>query len=294
MIKFSLGSKTFLFGEYAVLWGGKSILLCTKPFFEGSFFKGKGDLKKILPQGPLKKYIEKNKAHFKDHDLDFYDPHEGRGGWGRSSAEFLLFFIWKNKLFSEDLIVQKKKELFLSFKEEFENKKGFSPSGGDILCQLLGGVLSFQKDPFEVNKKTWPFPQKSFFIVATGNKTKTHEHLENLEVRSQDDILKSSFKCHESFEKGKEEDFICNLKNFGETLEKEGLLSKKSLEIKKEYESLKGVECVKACGAMGMDTLILLLDRKNEEEIERKLKDKKVFFVKKEDLASGIKGESFS
>lgn len=65
-MKLSIPSKTFLLGEYNVLYGGSAVLIATEPSF----------------------VIENN---------DIYDPYKGSGGFGLSGAKFIAAYYNERK-----------------------------------------------------------------------------------------------------------------------------------------------------------------------------------------------------
>jgi hypothetical protein len=80
-------SKTFVLGEYLVLQGGPALVLCHPPYFEAERGSSDRPLASQSPAGQLAK-----KTGFDLSTLAFRDPHQGRGGFGGSGAEFLA--VW--------------------------------------------------------------------------------------------------------------------------------------------------------------------------------------------------------
>ncbi|MCJ8276001.1 MAG: hypothetical protein HRT44_09755, partial [Bdellovibrionales bacterium] len=81
---FEIPSKTFVLGEYLAINGTASLIMTTEPSFivkviDDSLYGYHPD----SPAGQLRKELNHSSVGF-----SFLDPHEGRGGFGRSTAEY--------------------------------------------------------------------------------------------------------------------------------------------------------------------------------------------------------------
>ena len=127
------------------------------------------------------------------------DPHCGRGGFGRSTAEYLSVFM-------EDLVVrQSVKEpgkFILDHLEDFvkvyqrhasyhdsgktnsmavcSGQMDYKPSGADLVAQVCGGLCWYDGMNFICEKLNWPFPSYDIYVFHTGQTSNTHEHLRGL------------------------------------------------------------------------------------------------------------------
>src|SRR5690606_39000184 len=106
-------SKTFLLGDYLSLLGGPALLLNTEPRFQGLLESIQPTVKSsaiadkiqaiepypgIHPQSPAGKFLQRHASDFADCNLTFFDPHQGAGGFGASSAQFLMVYaLWSLK-----------------------------------------------------------------------------------------------------------------------------------------------------------------------------------------------------
>ena len=92
----SAPSKTFLTGEYGVLAkGGQSLVVNTYPLFELHIApKGNRACWGIHKKSPAGTWIQNNPNDFEDIGITFVDPHQGRGGFGASTAQFLMVYTW--------------------------------------------------------------------------------------------------------------------------------------------------------------------------------------------------------
>src|SRR3990167_4806167 len=87
-LNFQIPAKTFLLGEYVALQGGPAMILTTTPCFE----VGVGDLEiqAIHPDSPAGLCWRDSGI---PGELFWYDPYEGIGGLGASSAAFLGAYL---------------------------------------------------------------------------------------------------------------------------------------------------------------------------------------------------------
>src|SRR4051794_4338735 len=101
---FSVPGKTFLAGEYLALSGGPSLVFASEPRFELSVTSGAGKAEGIHADSPAGLFIKKNQDYFKNFDLVFHDPYQGKGGFGASTAQFLGAYAmnaWRDSVHHE-------------------------------------------------------------------------------------------------------------------------------------------------------------------------------------------------
>ena len=238
----SFPSKTFLVGEYGALVEGGCLLLNTDPRFVQ------------LKNG------------------QFLDPHQ-QGGFGASSAKWLCKYLSCNHLTKnekEHLLDVKRNELniklAIKLREAYQKEIKQSeptlkiiPSGVDMLSQCIGHVAYIDVKKNIFTPFTWPFKNLNFLIYPTGNKTFTLEHLKK-DIKIQDCILLSekSQNVIDAFLENQESRFLNALKNFDDCLENSGFCCKQTLSLKKNIKNHFPKVIVKGCGALGMDTLLLV------------------------------------
>ena len=157
---FKVPSKTFLLGEYAVLYGGSALVLTHPPFFR--IQKTKVPKKKFHKESPASLLMKK---HGLSQDFDFIDPHKD-GGFGGSTAEVVASL--KNKT---NHSFKKILEDYLNlFSDQF-----LKPSGADLYAQWLGvGLGKSQVVPFysDLNKNIF---SKTDFNKVDFNKADLNE-----------------------------------------------------------------------------------------------------------------------
>jgi mevalonate kinase len=310
-IRLSAPSKTFLLGEYLVLKGGKALVLGTKPRFSLlADSKGRGHVEGIHPSSPAGRFIENNQQIFRNWDIGFSDPHEGLGGFGASSAQFLFAYAL-SELAGETLtqnkiaqVGQTMSELSLpnlwqAFREYAGHAEGIMPSGADVIGQALGSLAAIDiQPPSESGKlpaisgfeQKWSFEQHGFFLVRTGRKVATHQHLRELKDIDVDE-LKSAFAVGEQAVQTADGELLAaSVTLYQNALYKLGLVAHESSELIEALSSTEAVAAVKGCGALGADVLFVLFEKPNEAIVRDRLNLLGLSIVASEkDLSEGIK-----
>ena len=239
----SLPSKTFLVGEYSALVERGCLLLNTHP-----------------------RFAQLKNGHF-------LDPHQQKGGFGASSAKWLCNYLSCNYLTKEE-----REHLFHPNKDQLDTKLAIklrsayqkevkqsesslkmTPSGVDILSQCIGQVayIDVQKNIFK--SLIWPFKDLSFIIFPTGNKAFTLEHLkEDIQIQDCKLLSEKSQEVIKAFLNHKKNEFLSTLNDFDCCLENLGFCCAQTLSLKKNIRKHFPKVIVKGCGALGMDTLLLI------------------------------------
>ena len=236
-------SKTFVAGEYAVLEGSPALVLGHAPFFHASLGE-----KSFHPDSPAGTYL---KQQNKNLHFDFYDPHQGKGGFGGSGAEFVAAYSFvegKNSFDSADA---------WKLWEAFPRSEG---SGMDVLVQSFGAgkeAALYSIDQKNRIIQNAPSLGVSYTLFHTGKKLPTHEHLRT-ELPALDPVKKQLVRLLTSF--GNRQKFCSELNNLGDCLDDLGLLAAHSKAAVQEIRSLPGIWAAKGCGAMGSDVILVLHD----------------------------------
>lgn len=279
MYQLSCPSKTFIIGEYAVLDGGHGVVVGTGPRFEMRFKEvDEGEesfIKGLSPQGPPMDYLKKHLDFYSDLQIELFDPHEHRGGFGWSSAQFLFLYVlkhWVEEGKKEVLPTISREKLLECFLEYSWNGDGWAPSGLDILSQYDGGLLFLQSprkvvdgqlEPIEFGDyhrlENWPFDEIQFCLMRTGNKIATHSHLSNLQHIGTASLAKIAHDVGQSLLAKDEEEFIAGINNFREDLREQDLVDPSSWHTQQDLLQRPEVLAVKGCGALGADVLLLVL-----------------------------------
>ncbi len=317
--KLQIPSKTFLLGEYSVLDDGAGLILLTEPSFLVSVsldsfalscdeeeYEEKLKRFNLHPQSPAGQFLKQDNFFQFVKEFSFFDPHFERGGFGRSSAEFVALYLVKNHNRSSLIQVlsslehfdrQDKKELFqtevyqlLKQYERFSQFKEARPSGVDVLSQTFGCKVSLVcRSRGKVKGMEWPFQDLDFFIVATGQKIQTHTHLNEIKGHRFSLLKEVSEGAINAFCNGEKEKFLYGLRDFYESLKELNLVTKATQDLVTEFSQLNGIQSLKGCGALGADVLLLVFDKSAQTSILRYLHTKKLTVVSRSsNLSNGL------
>jgi mevalonate kinase len=290
--------KTFLAGEYLALNGGPAILISTAPKFELRVRNGSGWSPGIHKDSPAGKLIRKHAMFFNQFDLEFFDPHLGRGGWGASTAQFLACYAllqWQKSAALDDEKYFDTHKMVNAYRDLAWDGRGLPPSGADLVGQLKGGITYFDRQRGQISQLKWNFADLEFFLVATGHKVATHEHLATLESISTDTLEMHLKLIVESFQAASKVTLIAGLNGYAEELKRQNWVYQKSLELIEQFKSIPGVVSAKGCGALGADVVLAVVEKEKAVMFEALLKDEGRHYFTRDHLSSGlnltVKGE---
>lgn len=233
-----LPSKTFLVGEYGALSKGPALLLNTLPLFQ--FQNGQ-----------------------------FSDPHQQKGGFGASSAQWLCHYLSnyelnakeEKELFHHSLNKQLALKIRDKYQKDIHQNDKIAPSGVDILSQCVGQVAHIDIQNGIFKALSWPFKDLSFLIFSTGNKTLTHQYLqEGIDLQSCVLLAEKSQKVIDAFCNHKKNNFLETLKEFDRSMESLGFCCQETIQLKKQIKKHFPEITIKGCGALGMDTLLIICE----------------------------------
>lgn len=277
MIEFSVPSKVFIAGEYLALSGGPTLIANVDPRFKMHLQnKGEGPSSSALelfhPQSLAGKLIHSEKETFADVQMSFEDPFNGAGGFGRSSAEFILTAAVLSHLKNKKFETWSTLETYGKFAQ---NDK-VPPSGADLVAQCTGQVTYFSKTKKKIEMWSWPWEDLGFMVLSTGFKLKTHEHLAALspeKIAEIGRILSPSVEqIISSFRDRNKDSFILGISQLSECLEQKELLFQATKNLIDLLTEQLGV-VAKGCGALGADVVILFFD-KSGGKVGGKIDDK--------------------
>jgi mevalonate kinase len=262
---FSAKSKTFLLGEYAVLWGGSAIVLITEPEFQLIVEKNAGNsyqLDGIDEGSPAFLFFTQHRDTFQNLRLRFCDPHNGSGGFGASSAQYVLLHqLYRQLTYSPWNIKQ--------FLDEYRKhcRQSVKPSGADCIAQQENQHVYFNSASNHVEHLNWNFDDLDFAILKTGIKVKTHVHLQQLHRMDVADLNNIVEKVRESFGDGNSSLLIKNISIFSHLLTEKKLVMDEICHLVSQLLKIKGVLAAKGCGALSADTIIVIFDKRDRENI---------------------------
>ncbi len=217
-------SKTFLVGEYAVLTGGPALLIATPPCFSWD-------------------------------NEGFYDPYDGKGGFGASGAEFVINAKRQGMVDPWKVV-------------DAYKKKGFSGSGADIVSQWMGGLTYFFAREKIIQKINWPFRGLYLGLIHTGNKLNTHEHLEKLKPANFENLEKIAKNCYDSIIRPKQHNFIKALLDYQENLVELNLVADTTKPLLNKLSHNTMILAAKGCGAMGSDVILTVIEKTQKDNFE--------------------------
>ncbi len=248
-------SKTFLLGEYAVLSGSPATLVATKPHFVLKVGAGQGLASGFHPESAAGLFVREHRPMFSRLDMEFFDPHEGKGGFGASSAQYLaVWALWALLQGSSfDLATA-----FSDFKKILALKKDPS-SGADFLCQAVGGAPILEVDPLAVLRGSWKFQDMGFAIFRTGVKVQTHEHLIAAELPKNPEFHEVCVQSLAAFKEGIADEWIENVRRYAKLLKDQGLVAGSTRTLLSRIEDVRGVLFAKGSGSLGADTIVVYM-----------------------------------
>lgn len=260
----SVPGKSFLAGEYLALKEGPSLLFASGPRFELRARSGGGDVKGLHAESPAGKLIRANSDFFQKWDLDFYDPHQGRGGWGASSAQFLTSFVlneWRESCELETLKSLSLSRLLEAYWKYAWNGEGHRPSGADLVAQYKGSLSLFEKRLGQVALYSWIFADIDFALIPTGKKLPTHEHLKTLKDFDETAIEKAVRKIHSGLQTGNSAEVVEGIQLNGEALSQLNFVAPHTEALLQEWRRKPGVLAAKGCGALGADVILVVYEK---------------------------------
>jgi mevalonate kinase len=283
-MRYFVPSKTFLTGEYSVLVGGAALGLATSPCFEISYLKQESEFR-FHPDSPAGRYLKK---HGPNTHIQFHDPylvHGVRGGFGKSTAEYLAAAL--PKIREKKQTVSEIHSEYLSF---FANEK-VQPSGVDLVFQCLGEVSYVSPSENIYRKLGWKFSDLDFFVISTGLKVKTHEHLEKLDLKFCADLPDYSNQVIDAYLHKNSSAFLNSMKTWTKTLRTRGLVDHGAAELRERLEKIPGVLLVKPCGALGADVMLVFFESEKHAVVQMQLRNQKIKIqASRENLTEGLFG----
>lgn len=274
---FSVPGKTFLAGEYLALSGGPTLVFASEPRFELVAEKGVGQLNGIHIDSPAGKFIQKHADFFKNFDLSFRDPYQGKGGFGASTAQFLSVYAmneWQDAVYHEPQQLLDYKDLLECYYEVAWNGQGTRPSGADLIGQLKGNLTLFEKSAGKISIIPWPFGDLDFALVHTGNKVATHEHLKSLGSFEASSLEKAFAEIRQGLESQNADALIAGVNNYSSALQALGFTCAETMTLLNEVRQIPGVKAVKGCGALGADVILVVFEKNHKADLEKYLNTK--------------------
>ena len=269
-MNFTAGSKTFLVGEYNVLFGGSCVVLITHPEFSLSLTAGAKSIRGIPKSSPGYRFYENHADVFKNFSINFNDPHFCAGGFGASSAQYALLYKAYLKISENEFSIEK-------FLDEYhklaEPNQKVLPSGADCLAQFFNHSIYYNSAKKIVEKIDFNFSNIAFRIFKTKTKVRTHEHLRELSNIDTTNLSKFSDLVYKSILTSNEQSFCENLQEFFQELQKLNLVCAETSFMVSQILQIPGVRAAKGCGARSADTILVVVDKNYEEQVTEKVRE---------------------
>ncbi len=247
-----------------MLVGGPALILNTPPRF--GFFarkEGSGDpVIKGIPEGsPAATWLNQRRPLLEGWAIDFHDPHERRGGFGASGAQFLFAHTFTTRLQGGEVSTE---NVF----NDFQVCSQSSGSGADILALLKGGVSLVNCAQLQTQSLDWAYSEVGFAVLRTGSKLPTHLHLASLDRERLKELIAPAESCAQSYGRQDVEQFVMSVREFSQLLRRMNLQSPRTLELLAEAEKHSWCLAAKGCGAWGADTILVLFDRAEAPRVQ--------------------------
>ncbi len=292
-MKFFVPGKTFLVGEYAVLLDGPALGIATKPYFDFDILTDINevdiDINRILTEknfhidSPVGLWTLKNNKKFNIYFNDAYQSKGVQGGFGRSTAEYFAAI-------TSDLMKYKKS--FFDIRKEYQDlhqKSTVKPSGIDLAFQYFGSITLADPKINFYQTFDWNFKNLDFFIISTGLKIATHEHLAEINLKQLHGLPELSHSITQVFAENKQLEFIESMGEWCQKLEEKGLTHLHTLHLKQQLEKNKDILLAKPCGALGADVMIVFFEAEKYNAVLSQLQiEKLIILAGSDDLATGF------
>jgi mevalonate kinase len=282
----SVPGKSFLAGEYLALKGGPSLVFTSKPRFEliARLAKsGRGQVEGIHPESPAGQLICDHRDFFSEYDLRFLDPHQGRGGWGASTAQVLMAFVlneWRSSCELETLKSLSISRLLESYWKYAWNGQGHRPSGADLVAQYKGSLCLFEKRTGLLGIYGWTFSDIDFALIPTGKKLPTHEHLKTLGEFKEESLETAMKAIQRALQNRDSQEFVAGIQANAASLAELGFVAPHTQLLCQELLQKPGVLAAKGCGALGADVVLVIYEKTYSEAFKN--------FVTSKDITQGL------
>lgn len=288
--KITVPSKTFIAGEYIATYGLPALVFVSEPRFEFKFTIHSSETERKLlnsvfhVDSPAGKLWQEN-IHLLSHvEVNYYDPYNGSGGWGASTAQFLAVYCLTELLKTKNTIQRSLQSLDVrslldSYWKFSWNGKGLRPSGADLVAQLKGDICLVERNLGKITTLKWPFDNYEVIFFSTGNKVATHTHLEKSESLDLVNLEDTMEMILESLKDNNAMMFVEGINLYNDHLDDLNLVHPLTKQLIQNLMMNEKILAAKGCGALGADVVMLVVQTSHVDEITSELK--KYHFIKK-------------
>ena len=295
-------SKTYLLGEYIVLDAEPCLILNTPPYFKVNIdcnyslpfssslrlprfarnddknggravtidFTHKKQVHSFHPQSSAGLWLQKNAHFFENTQIDFFDPHEGKGGFGASGAEFLAVYTAQHAIQKNIDWLEK---MLASYWGVVGATNGILPSGADLVAQACGSenadpqsdallsstIVYWHRAKKRLDNVTWSFPDLRYCLIRSGYKCPTHQNIKKIPSHIVSEMSQVVEEGYRALQSKNAAHFVDSVKNYADWMKKEGCLFEKTEELIQFLYRSNLIEVAKGCGALGADVILVLL-----------------------------------
>lgn len=278
---YSAPGKIFLLGEYAVLAGLPGIIATLGPRFQLQVTKKAIEQRPRFvphPQSPAGRFLStKMGMELSKFSLDFEDPLQGAGGFGASTAQFvMLYHAYLNDAGERDRSWTKLWKLY----RELMKDEALIPSGADLIAQSEGSIVLVDPAQGKCTSLWSRLDWSSLLIFSAtdqkGRKVATHEHLALLsqtgfpdpESAQKSELAKSLAKLMkqgvDAVQKQDHAHLGRVMDSYADTLRLAHLELAATHEDRQALRSLPHVLGVKGAGALQADAILVLMKPHSE------------------------------
>lgn len=265
-MRFEIPGKTFLLGEYAALAGHGAIVACTNPGFTANINR---TVTGALPEGsPAWKFQQRHGDFFSGQSVQFES--KVSGGWGASTAQYLAVYT---AVHGPVVSAKDREALLREYHADAWDGHGAAPSGADLIAQTAGGVVHYNRRHNVLQNLSWNFSDLTGFLVKTGRKVATHEHLRDLTSIDTTGMEEIVLRGVAAMTEGDTEGFVECVSEYSRALQQRSLTCESTLSLLHDFLWLDGVRAAKGCGALGADVVFVVVDTEASARFSRWLSE---------------------
>lgn len=269
MKEWHIPAKTFLVGEYSAVASQSAIVITTEPAFKLGLVKTDNSQynNSIHPDSPAGKFwLNQN---FFDYNLEWFDPYQGLGGLGASSAQFIGAYLAACYLKGDEPNLD---NLIANYYQAAYSGKGLKPSGYDVIAQYLGGIVYINRQNSQLETLSWPFKELDLILIHTGQKLATHEHLHQADLPSNIKGLSDlADLAYQGLIQADEQKVLDAINGYHSELKQSNLVANHTLKLIEDLNSLPYILAIKGCGALGADIVLIVCAKKESPRLHHEI-----------------------
>jgi mevalonate kinase len=135
------------------------------------------------------------------------------------------------------------------------------PSGYDLWAMETGGIAALNRKNSAAESLNWPFDDLQILVFKTSWKIPTHEHLKMLRDFNITDLQYFAESAIEGLRMKNQNQFLNGINGYAEALDGLGFLAGETKSLLSKISN-QGVLAKKGCGALGLDVIILVVDKR--------------------------------